>query len=88
MIIHVFVFVFQVCHQNGDLSLEQVNQVEEIMSVTEDNTPPPPSVSLQPETLVSQGCKNFKTPGAMWAPNLSSFIAHIEILGPSFSMKW
>ena len=70
MVIHVFVFVFQGCHQNGDLSLEQVNQVEEIMSVTEDNTPPPPSVSLQPETLVSQGCSNFKTPGAMWAPNL------------------
>ena len=57
MVIHVFVFVFQSCHQNGDLSLEQVNQVEEIMSVTEDNTPPPPSVSVQPETLVSQGCK-------------------------------
>ena len=55
MIIHVFVFVFQGCHQNGDLSLEQVKQVEEITSVTEDNTPPPPSVSVQPETLVSQG---------------------------------
>ena len=55
MIIHVFVCVFQGCHQNVDLSLEQVKQVEEITSVTEDNTPPPPSVSVQPETLVSQG---------------------------------
>ena len=34
-----------------------------------------------------RNANNLKTPRAMWAPNLSSFTAHIDNLGTTFSMK-